>query len=226
MRHTDVRKEARRVICMVSYAGESSEEYYIEPVLTALDVLDLLLCPGQPAGAADVAPHLGMSRNAAFCPSTSLRSRGRVSHDDDSRRYRRRLAHLLLGNAVPELTDTRRFACFPWSSCWMPIEKLPTLCSYRVIRYCTSRGLEVPTRCALLPTLAPAIRCTAPRSGSRSCPICLWKQFERRSGQLLPASWRRTELWTTSHYWLSSSRPASLGVQSTEQGGVRVSAAS
>lgn len=95
---------------MTADIGGSSEKYHIEAVLRALDVLDLLARLGQPAGAADVAAHLDISRNAAFRLLTTLKSRGYVSRDEDSRKYRLGLELFHLGNVVPESRDLRSAA--------------------------------------------------------------------------------------------------------------------
>lgn len=95
---------------MKTGSAESKPDYSIDVVLRALDVLELLAHLGQPAGAADVAAHLNISRNAAFRLLTTLKSRGYVSQDEDSRKYRLGLELFHLGNAVPESKDIRGVA--------------------------------------------------------------------------------------------------------------------
>jgi DNA-binding IclR family transcriptional regulator len=89
---------------------ESKPDYRIEVVLRALRVLELLARLGQPVGAGDVATHLGISRNTAFRLLATLKSRGYVTQDEDSRKYRLGLELFHLGNAVSGSKDIRRLA--------------------------------------------------------------------------------------------------------------------
>ena len=91
---------------------QNSQKYQIAVVLRALDVLELLASSGQPMGAAEVASHLDILRNGAFRLLSTLRSRGYVEQDAETRKYWLGLRLFQLGNAVFGGQDIRRLA-FP-----------------------------------------------------------------------------------------------------------------